>query len=75
MASVAMRMLPSVPFLKPMGADRPEVFACCRLSRQRIWNWNQTFQLMPTAISPRREEPIRFDFAARVVAGNAAIPQ
>jgi hypothetical protein len=24
MASVAMRMLPSVPFLKPMGADRPD---------------------------------------------------
>jgi hypothetical protein len=27
MASVAMRMLPSVPFLKPMGAEMPDQFA------------------------------------------------
>ena len=29
MASVAMRMLPSVPFLKPIGADRPEASSRC----------------------------------------------
>jgi hypothetical protein len=29
MASVAIFMLPSVPFLKPMGADRPEASSRC----------------------------------------------